>query len=68
MMVPCYIHDKMRKLCRTKEEFAQNDRVFMKNMVSAIFAQHPIDVIGKKEQTDLLWAVSYYAAVDSAKV
>ena len=39
----------------------------MKNMVEAVFYHHPLDVIGKKEQTDLLWAISYYSAVDSVK-
>lgn len=51
----------------TLSALAFNDRMFMKNMVEAVFAHHPLDVVNKKDQTDLLWAVSYYAAVDSVK-
>ena len=46
---------------------AQNDRMFLKNMIEAVCVHHPLDVIGDKEHTDLLWAISYYAAVDKAK-
>lgn len=63
----CYVHDVGQALAETPEEYAQNDRMFMKNMVEAVFAHHPLDVVGRKEHTDLLWAVSYYAAVDSVK-
>lgn len=51
----------------TLSALAFNDRMFMKNMVEAVFAHHPLDVVNKKDQTDLLWAVSYYSAVDSVK-
>ena len=63
----CYIHDVAGKLCKTFEEFAQNDRMFCKNMVEAVFAHHPLDVEGSDEHTDLLWAISYYVGVDNVK-
>lgn len=39
----------------------------MRNMVEAIFAHHPLNVVNRKDQTDLLWALSYYTAVDTLK-
>ena len=63
------MHDEGRKFALSKGRIAlaENDRMFMKNMVSAIFAHHAADIIGDKEHTDLLWAVSYYSAVDGWK-
>lgn len=60
----CFIHDVGAKLAKCIEEHAQNDRMFYKNIIEAIFYHHPLDVIGDKEHVDLLWALSYYSAVD----
>lgn len=63
----CYVHDRGAAMAITREDRAQNDRMFFCNMVSAIFYHHPKSIIGNKEHTDLLWAVTYYSAVDSWK-
>lgn len=63
----CYIHDVGTELAENPKDYAINDRMFIRNMIEAVFFHHPIDIIGKKEHIDLLWAVSYYAAVDAVK-
>lgn len=60
----CFVHDIGGQLANTPEEEAYNDRMFLKNIIEAIFYHHPLDVIGSKEHVDLLWAITYYAAVD----
>ena len=62
----CYIHDQANALAETLSERRENDRYFMRNLVEAVFRHHPLDT-KNKEHTDLLWAVSYYCAVDSCK-
>lgn len=63
----CYIHDFSNDIAETVQEYAQSDRMFLTNLIAAVLAHHPLDIVGKKEHTDLLWAISYYMAVDSTK-
>ena len=60
----CYIHDIGGQLAESVEEEATNDRMFARNMMEAIFYHHPLDVIGDKEHTDMLWLTAYYVSVD----
>lgn len=60
----CYVHDIGGQLANNPIEEAIVDRMFYRNLIEAVFYHHPLDVIGDDEHTDLLWALTYYAAVD----
>lgn len=64
---PCYIHDHGVGLCKTRADHKQNDRMFGRNLIEAVFAQHPWSEDGRSEHTDLLWALTYYCSVDGIK-